>query len=81
MITTVQHLVVTIVVTLIELTGPAGQVILVNPAEVVTVRAPRVTEHFGPGIRCLINTADGKFTAVIEVCEVVRELMRRGRAP
>jgi hypothetical protein len=64
-----------IVLTLIRLTGPEGQVIEINPQQVVSVRSPRSTEHFGPGVKCLISTADGKFTTVVEPCSKVRDLL------
>ena len=59
-------------VVLVTLTGLDNQRIDINPAEVVSVRAPRVQEHFGEGIKCLLHTADGKFIAVIEDCDTVR---------
>lgn len=60
---------------LIELTGPDQQIIAVSPSQVVSVREPRGDQHFGPGIRCLLHTTDGKFIAVIETCQTVRELL------
>lgn len=60
---------------LVALTGPDGQVILINPPEVVTVRTVRATDHHPPKTQCLIHTADGKFIAVRETCaEVNRRL-------
>ena len=53
------------------LTGPGGQVIAVNPTEIVSLREPR-GDNFDKDVHCLIHTADGKFIAVIETCEVVR---------
>jgi hypothetical protein len=59
---------------LVELTGPDKQIIEVNPEHVVQIREPRGNEtHFHPEIKCLIFTTDGKFTGVIETCEVVAE--------
>lgn len=57
---------------LIALTGPNDQTVYLNPAKVVSFRAPRSSEHFAKGTRCVINTTDGHFTAVVEDCPVVR---------
>jgi hypothetical protein len=59
-------------VALIVLTGPGGQVIDVNPAEIVSIREPREESHFGKDVHCLINTVDGKFITVVETCDIVR---------
>jgi hypothetical protein len=65
---------------LILLTGPDHQVVLINPDEVVSLREPRGTDqstHFAKGIACLIFTADGKYTAVIETCAAVRQKLEQ----
>jgi hypothetical protein len=64
---------IAILLTLVMFHGPGGQVIWVNPDAVVSTRLPRQGEHFAPGIRCLINTSDGKFTLVMETCEEVEQ--------
>jgi len=56
----------------IQLTGPDGQRIDLNPNQYVTTREPRVGDHFGKDVRCLINTTDGKFVTVTETCAEVR---------
>ena len=61
---------------LVAFTGPDNQLVYVNPAEVVTTRAPRDEQHFGPGIKCLIHMADGKFVAVIEDCATVNRVLQ-----
>ena len=60
---------------LVTFSGPDGQRIDVNPADVVTVRQPRGSEsdHFDPDIKCLISTVDGKFIAVTTDCATVRQ--------
>lgn len=63
---------------LIELTGPDGQHIEINPSEIVSLRAPRDSEHFAPGISCLVSTADGKYVGVVEGCEVIARSMAEG---
>jgi hypothetical protein len=65
--------VITIVLELLQLTGPDGQHVEVNPAEIVTLREVTKNEHFAPGTKCLIHTSDGKFVAVQETCEKVHE--------
>jgi len=60
---------------LVTFTGPDDQIIEVNADEIVSVRTPRSADHFGPGIRCLINTSDGKYVSVKEECsQVVKTL-------
>lgn len=58
---------------LVTLTGPGGQTIDVNPAEIVSLREPRGDSHFDKDVHCLIHTADGKFISVIESCAAVRD--------
>jgi hypothetical protein len=60
---------------LLRLTGPDHQVIDINPAGIVSLRQPRgsETQHFHKDVKCLIHTADGKFIAVIEKCDTVRD--------
>lgn len=62
-----------VAIILLHLTGPGGQMIEVNPDEIVTLRSPRSQEHFAPGTRCLINTVDGKVVAVQEDCYRVKQ--------
>jgi hypothetical protein len=61
----------------IQLMGPDGQVIIVNPDQVVTVREPRhgVDGHFHKDVRCLLHMTDGHFVAVVDPCAVVRDLL------
>jgi hypothetical protein len=58
--------------TLIALTGPDGQTVWINPADVVSVREPRGEGHFDADVHCLLYTADSKFIAVTETCDQVR---------
>ena len=60
---------------LLELHGAGGQYFQLNPEAVVGLRAPRDSEHFGEGVKCIINTNDGKFFAVIEDCPTVRRMI------
>ena len=60
---------------LLELHGPGGQFFEINPEAVVGLRTPRESEHFGDGIKCIVNTNDGKFFAVIENFETVLRII------
>ena len=53
---------------LLKLTGPDHQLIYISPQHIVSVRPPRHTDAFGPGVKCLLHTDDGKYVAVIEPC-------------
>ena len=58
----------------LALTGPAGQVIYVNPAEVISMREPSALakqQHFPPGTRCILGTNGGGFIAVHNSCQDV----------
>lgn len=60
---------------LIELDGPGGQKIFVNPREVTTLREPRgmSQQHFAPGTRCVVFMTNGNILAVSETCETIRD--------
>jgi hypothetical protein len=64
-----------VVYVLIQLHGPGGQTFDVNASAVVELRQPRSEEHFGKGVKCIVNTSDGKFSAVIEDCDTVRRMI------
>jgi uncharacterized protein YlzI (FlbEa/FlbD family) len=57
----------------IVLHGLDGREIVINPNEITVMRGKEEGKHFGPGAECMINMADGKFVAVKETCEAVRE--------
>lgn len=61
-----------LLVILLQFHGPGGQTIWVNPETVTSVREPKSDDHFGHGVRCIINMDDGKFAAVTEDCEEVK---------
>ncbi len=61
---------------LIVLHGIDGQVIYVNPSEIVSARAPQ-TEFLHSSIKCSLQTVDGKLINVAETCEVVLEQIGR----
>lgn len=60
---------------LIQVEGPDTQIIDLNPEKVVVIRAPRAGDHFGPGVKCVISTTDGRFIGVVQKCEVVKQLL------
>lgn len=62
----------------VQLTGPDGQAIFVNPADIVAMRAPReaAQEHLSPGVQCVLQTTDGKVIYVIEGCDVVLDRLK-----
>jgi uncharacterized protein YlzI (FlbEa/FlbD family) len=63
---------------LLLLHGPDGREIYINPETVTTMRAAPhdKNKHFPDEARCMLNTNDGKFIAVIESCEEIRKLMK-----
>jgi uncharacterized protein YlzI (FlbEa/FlbD family) len=65
------------VLALIVLHGLDGQLIHVNPAEIVSVRAPS-SDLLAPEIKCTLQTADGKLINVTDTCDEV--LHRIGKA-
>ena len=58
---------------LIQLHGPDGQTIDINPNEVSSLRAPRKTEdHFPKGTACVVIMTNGRINLVVEDCETIR---------
>jgi uncharacterized protein YlzI (FlbEa/FlbD family) len=62
-------------ITLVELHAPNGHPVEINPAEVSSLREPvdEATHHWFPGTRCIIVMSNGRFYAVAENCEAVKE--------
>lgn len=58
----------------LQLTGLDGQIILVNPDHIVSLRNPR--GGFDEDVNCLINTTDGKFITVVESCDHVNKMRK-----
>lgn len=65
---------------LIPLSGPDGQVIWVNPVEIVSMRAPRTSSGLHEDIQCTLTMADGHFIALIDGCGVVSQKLN-GEVP
>jgi hypothetical protein len=62
---------------LVELHGPSGQIIEINPVEVSSVRAPIDTPgHWGSGTRCVIVMTNGKSNAIKEDCATVLRVLK-----
>ena len=68
-----------IVLAFVTLTGPDGQVINMNPDEIVSLRTSRGEDHFAKGTRCLVTTTDGKYSTVREACDLVLERIQDAR--
>jgi hypothetical protein len=66
---------------LIHLHGPGNQIISLNPNEIVALRTPQTTEHFAKGIQCVVATADGKFSAVLEDCDTIEKMLAEIKKP
>jgi hypothetical protein len=65
--------------TLVLLTGPGGQIIEINPEEVVSIRSPRSVDHMPKSVHCIVFTTDSKFIGVEERCpDVDRKLKQLG---
>jgi hypothetical protein len=62
-------------VILIQVQGPDTQIIDLNPEAIVAMRPPRGKDSFGPDVKCLISTADGKFIGVVQTCSTVKQLL------
>ena len=62
-----------IVTALIQLQGPDGQAIFINPDQVISLRQPRSVAqgHFAPGTKCLVMTTNGMVVSS-ETCDAIR---------
>lgn len=67
-------------VALLELHGPDGQVVYVNPLEISSLRAPTAVDlhrYFPRGTHCVVSTTNGKFVASVETCAAIRDKLER----
>ena len=62
-----------IAVVLVALHGFHGQIIYVNPDEVVSIRAPTDKTTLSDNVKCLLTTVDGKGISVSDDCDTVIE--------
>jgi hypothetical protein len=67
-----------LIASLVALQGPDGQQIILAPQHIVSLRAPRSSEHFAPGTRCLLLTVDGRLVSVINRCADIRQMIEGG---
>jgi len=60
---------------LVQLTGPAGHPLYLNPGEVSSLRSPGDVSggHLAPGVECVVIMTNGKANAVRQTCDQVRE--------
>ena len=58
---------------LIELHGPGGHRIYVNPNEITSIREPQTKGGFTKDARCLVYLTNRNFITVRETCEQVRQ--------
>ena len=58
------------------LDGPGGQYIAINPAEIVSVRTPRASDHMAKDVHCIVFTVDGKYTGVTQTCVETRQKIK-----
>ena len=66
-------------VALIELHSPGGKLLVINPAEVSSIREPYDTRrHWAPGTHCVITMSNGGVNAVVEDCLLVERLILGG---
>jgi hypothetical protein len=68
-----------VALTLIVLTGPGGQIVKINPDEVVSLRAPRSTDHLPRTVPCIVFTTDTKFIGVEETCDEADRKLRSAK--
>jgi uncharacterized protein YlzI (FlbEa/FlbD family) len=64
---------ITLAFHLIVLHGLDGHEIDINPNEITVMREKDQGKHLAPGAECAISMSDGKFVAVIESCNEVRQ--------
>jgi hypothetical protein len=56
---------------------PESADVAVNSEHITTLRAPRGNENknFTAKARCMVNTIDGRFVAVVETCATVLRML------
>jgi hypothetical protein len=61
----------------IELHGPDGQRAFLNPKTISSLREPIATDlkHFTGRVHCVVVTTNGKFIAVVETCNYIRDTL------
>lgn len=66
---------------LLLLHAPDGHQVLINPDQIVSLHSKKTdkleNKLFVPGAECMVNTADGKFLAVIEPCSTIEQTLEK----
>ena len=75
------HLLFLVAAQFLELTGPDQQRVEINVSEIVSIRAPRRSDHFAAGINCVIFTSDGKYVGVMESCPKINDSIENEQKP
>ena len=68
---------------MLEVHGPDGQKAFVSVTEISSLRAPNsfdLRRHFPAKTKCVVVMGNGKFLAVTESCEEIRDMLK-GSAP
>jgi hypothetical protein len=62
---------------LVQLTGPAGHPLYLNPGEISSLRSPTDVSggHLAPGVECVVIMTNGKANAVRQTCNQVEQLI------
>jgi len=62
----------------LELHGPDGQTIDVNPDQITSLRMPQASagDHFPKGTKCVIKMTNGSINAVVETCQSILQVLK-----
>jgi hypothetical protein len=65
----------------LQLHGPDGQTIDVNPEQITSLRMPQASagDHFPKGTKCILKMTNGSINAVVESCEAIRHMLKEER--
>ena len=69
------NLLLTMALVMIQVTGPNGNRIDVNPNDIVSLRQPQTRDFYDPRVKCIVYTLDATFVGTQETCEQVRNLL------
>jgi len=74
----VTNLCAVLALTFVELHGPSGQVLELNPSEVSSIRAPIDvgSGHWAKGTKCIVVMTNGRLNAVVEDCATVIQKLK-----
>ena len=70
-----------LVVVFLELHGPNGQIVEINPGEISSLRVPQAgsEHHFAKGTHCLVQMTNSNINAVVETCGAVLQMIEENR--